>query len=214
MSPKHAPPRRGEGLSPHGISLPLHGISSHLAVQSKGYAWGCQGKTPILLVDPDQEERRGVVPEIPAGYCILEISSASPMTSPPASTPRSGGGRLEGRRGGGPHLPSSGIPQHDLGHHERRRRAHANLEFDAHEGDARGIRGGGTVAVEVGEDEPAHALDNGLRPRPGVSAQGSLAGTKEISDALPGRADHAIAVEIVLEDDAGRLRHQERRDPG
>src|SRR5215470_6297939 len=36
MSPKHALPRRGENLSPNRTSLPLHGISSHLAVQSKG----------------------------------------------------------------------------------------------------------------------------------------------------------------------------------
>src|SRR5262249_52787067 len=50
------PPRRGESLSPHGTFLPLHGISSHLAAQSKGYAWGCQGKTPILLVDPGHGE--------------------------------------------------------------------------------------------------------------------------------------------------------------
>src|SRR5262249_48833560 len=215
MSPKPAPPRRREGLSPHGISLPLHGISSHLAVQSKGYAWGCQGKTPILLVDPDHRgaTRGGARDPCRLLHLGAQLSFSDDLASGVHSSIWWGVVSKEGAGAGLTYqvaaflnmtwviMSAAGAPKPHWGSTEE-------------EGAGGGRGGAAPAGGEVGGEGPAHALDKGLRPRPGVSAQGSLAGTKEISDALPGRADHAIAVEIVLEDDAGRLRHHERRDPG
>jgi hypothetical protein len=71
-----------------------------------------------------------------------------------------------------------------------------------------------TGAVEVGQDEPPHAFDDGLRPSPGVPAEHRLARPEQEGDALARRIDDTVAVEVPLEGYPGGLGREDGRDPG
>src|SRR6266511_2566151 len=109
--------------------------------------------------------------------------------------------------------PIAVVPNRRLSLHDGAGTGESDPQLDPHRGDPGGIGSRSARAVEVGQAEPADALDDRLSPAAGVAPQDGLAGTQEKRDALARRVHDAVAVEVALECHERGRGDDDRLDP-